>query len=355
MIVPPDVKAELAVSHKNATLRSLMLQREIVLVHQILTQANTPYVALKGAFLAYHAYPHPGLRPLRDVDVLVPKDRTLEAYQVLLDGGFARMRQFPGIPKAVMEVLHHLPPVRSASGRVHVELHSRLFDHKKNGLAQADPSETREFWGRCIQRPLANHAITFQSPTDLLLHLIEHAVYHHKFNNGPLLLSDLAFLVSTQTIDWKLFWEMAKKGQQTRGCLLALKLTQRYWGVDRIVWPPVVEPEPTLMDEPLDTAALLMLRDLSSSSDMNLDNEIGRAKGSIARIGVMLSKAFPPKAMISASYPVAQNSWRVYLWYPVKWHHLLTKRLFGFLKFRQQRHLRSEIKQIAALDQWLAG
>ena len=357
LIIPPDVKADLALNHKNAALRSLMLQREIVLLHQILNKANIPYVALKGAYLAYHAYPQPALRPLRDVDILVPKDRTLEAYQALLDGGLSRISQYhhAGMPKAVMEVWHHLPPLRSASGRVHVELHSRLFDHEKDGLAQVDPSETRKLWDRCIKMPLANQAITFQSPTDLLLHLIEHAVYHHKFSNGPLLLSDLAYLINTQAIDWHLFWEMADMGRQTRGCLLALKLTQRYWGIDRIVWPQVAQPEPTLMDEPLDAAALLMLRDLSSSSDIHLNGEIGRAKGFVAKIGVLLSGVFPPKAVMAATYPVAQYSWRVYLWYPVRWHYLLTRRFLGFLRFRQQRHLYSEITQIAALEQWLAS
>ena len=357
LIIPPDVKAELALSHKNAALRSLMLQREIVLLHQILTKANIPYVALKGSYLAFHAYPQPALRPLRDVDILVPKDRALEAYQVLLDGGLSRMSHYSylGIPKAVMEVSHHLPPVRSASGRVLVELHSRLSDHKKNGLAQADPSDTPEFWDRCIKMPLANQAITFQSPTDLLLHLIEHAVYHHKFDNGPLLLSDLAYLINTQTIDWNLFWEMAKKGRQTRGCLLALKLTERYWGVEDIAWSESAEPGTAPTQEAVDCASVMMLQDFSARNDMNLNNEIGRATGSVEKIGVMLSKVFPPKAVISADYPVAQDNWRVYLWYPVKWHHQFTKRLYGFLKFGLQRRLHPKVTQMVALEQWLAG
>ena len=355
LIIPPDVKADLALNHKNATLRSLMLQREIVLLHQILNNANIPYVALKGAYLAYHAYPQPALRPLRDVDILVPKDRTLEAYQALLDGGLSRMGQFSGMPKALMEVSHHLPAVRSASGRVLVELHSRLFEHERDGLAQVDPSDTQGFWDRCIEMPLANQAITFQSPTDLLLHLIEHAVYHHKFDNGPLLLSDLAYLINRQPIDWNLFWAMAKKGRQTRGCLLALKLTERYWGVEGIAWGEGAEPVTAPTQEALDCASAMMLCDFSARNDMNLNSEIGRAKGSAARIGVLLSKVFPPKAVISANYPVAQDSWRVYLWYPVKWHHQFTKRLFGFLRFGLQRRLHSKATQLAALEQWLAG
>lgn len=355
LTIAPEVKADLAASHKKATLRSLMLQREIVLLHQIFKKANIPYVALKGAFLAFHAYPQPALRPLRDVDILVPKDRTLEAYQVLLDGGLSRTVFGPGNPEAAMRAWHHLPPLRAASGQITVELHSRLSDHERDGILQADPSDTTEFWDRCIEMPLANHAITFQSPTDLLLHLIEHAVYHHKFSNGPLLLSDLAYLVNTQKIDWKLLLDLANKGHQTRGCLLALKLTQRYWGVDSIVWPNADTPKLAMLEETSDTCSVLMLGDSSTHNYVGLNAEIHRAVGWPAKIRVVLTKVFPPRTTIAAYYPVAPDSWRVYLWYPARWHHQLTRWLYGFLRLRQQQRLHAEVTQIAALEQWLAG
>ena len=354
LIIPPDLKSNLAASYKNATLRSLMLQREIVLLHRILKKENIPYVALKGSYLAFHAYPQAALRPLRDVDILVPKDRALEAYQLLIDGGLTRIDHYRGNPEATMSLSNHLPPLRSASGQINVELHSRLFDYEKDGLAQPDPTDTVAFWDRCIQMPLANQAIMFQSPTDLLLHLIEHAVYHHKFDNGPLLLSDLAYLINTQPIDWSLFWAMAKTGRQTRGSLLALKLTQRYWGVEGITWSPGDEHHGALMDEPITAAALLMLRDLSNKNDLSLHNEIGKAEGSAAKFRVLLGKVFPPKANIAANYPVSPDHWRVYLWYPVKWHHQLTNRLFGFLRLERRQHLWPEIKQLADLERWLA-
>lgn len=352
--IPLEVKTDLAATYKKATLRSLMLQREILLLHQILHKANIPYVALKGSYLAFHAYPHPALRALRDVDILVPKDRALEAYQRLLDGGLTRISHYRGNLEATMSLSNHLPPLRTASGQINIELHSRLFDYERDGIAQLDPSEMSEFWKRCIQIPLANQAITFQSPTDLLQHLIEHAVYHHKFDNGPLLLSDLAYLINTQPIDWPLFWEMANNGRQTRGCMLALKLAQRYWAVEGISWPPGYENIDALMDEPINAAALLMLREPSNRSDISLHNEIGRAEGVAAKIHVVLRKVFPPKAKIAANYPVSQDNWRIYLWYPAKWHHQFTNRLFGFLRLEQRQNLLPEIKQLADLERWLA-
>ena len=100
LIVPQDIKTDLASDFKKATFRSLMLQREILLLHQILIKANIPYVALKGSYLAFHAYPHPAMRPLRDIDILVPRDKTLEAYQLLIDQGLSRIPHYPGNPAA---------------------------------------------------------------------------------------------------------------------------------------------------------------------------------------------------------------------------------------------------------------
>lgn len=355
LTIPSNVKADLAASYKKATLRSLMLQREIVLLHQILHKPNIPYVLLKGSYLAFHAYPHPALRALRDIDILVPRERVLEVFQLLLDSGLTRIDDYRGDPAAAMALFHHLPPLLSSSGLITVELHNRLFDHERNGWAQPDPSDRPTFWNRCIQMPVANQAITFESPTDLLLHLIEHAVYHHKFDNGPLLLSDLAYLITTQPIEWPLFWEMAKEGKQIRGCILALKLTQRYWGVEGITWPSGDELAGAAMDEAIKAAALLMLKDLSHHLYLGLHHEIGRAEGFSAKLRVLFGKVFLPKARIAASYPVTVDSWRIYLWYPVKWHHLLMKRLSGFLRFNRRKHLLPEVKQIAQLERWLAA
>lgn len=88
--VPQPVRDKLAKSFKAATLRSLVLQRELLQVHRILDKSGIAYAALKGAYLAFHAYPHPALRPLRDLDILVPEDRVFSAYRALIEGGVRR-------------------------------------------------------------------------------------------------------------------------------------------------------------------------------------------------------------------------------------------------------------------------
>ena len=145
--VPEAVKAGLAASFKRATLHILAMQRELLLTHRILKKARIPHIALKGAFLAFNAYPNPALRPLRDLDILVPKDSVLHAYQVLQDGGLSRLAEHPGDPSAVAELYKHLPPLVSPSGQTCIELHLRLSNHPPHDK-QADLADDPELWLR---------------------------------------------------------------------------------------------------------------------------------------------------------------------------------------------------------------
>ncbi|TXT37594.1 MAG: hypothetical protein FD135_3490 [Comamonadaceae bacterium] len=355
LTIPPECRAEWARSHKKNTLRNLLLQRELLLVHQLFKNAAIPYMALKGAYLAYHAYPNPALRPMRDLDILVPKDQVLKAYQILLDAGMSHMEDYQGSPEVVMALYKHLPPLRSASGQVNVELHSRLFHHESEGRPQPDLSDTPGFWDRITSAPIANQVISFEPPTELLLHMIVHAVYDHQFNNGPLLLSDLAFLLSTQTIDWPLFWSLAQLGQQTRGCLLALKLTQRYWGIEHMVWPSTTADEQIELDAATDMAACLMLRDFEARGDVFLHHELLKSTSPKEKIFFLLRKIFPSKDWIAAIYPVRRDSWQIYFWYLVRLLDRLRYRVPAFWRARQQPQLQHEVKEITRLTQWLAG
>lgn len=353
--IPDAVADELQQSFKRAAMRALVWQRELVRVHRILDRAAIPHAALKGAYLAFHAYPHPALRPLRDLDILVPENRAPEAFQALIDGGLSRNDDYPGSPAAYLQHSKHFPPLRSPAQQISVELHNRLFHPEHNGQAQVDLSATPMFWQRCIQNYVANETVPFVSPTDLLLHLIVHAVFDHQFNNGPLLLSDIAFLLENQEIDWPLFWAMAEQGQHKRGCLLALKLMERYWGMKSIGWPGGVARDTASMEAQLDIAALLMLRDFEIRSDVTLAKEVAHHPSLIGKFGALLRKIFVPKMQIAASYPVSKNSALIYFWYPVRWWRLATKRLPEFLRARQQVHVITEVRQLTELDRWLAN
>ncbi|MFV5215831.1 nucleotidyltransferase family protein [Azonexus caeni] len=350
---PEALRGRLANQFKQAALRALTVQRELLLVHRILQAAGIPHVALKGAFLAFHAYPNPALRPLRDVDILVPQKAVLEAYQALIDGGLQRIKAYAGDPEATLVIGHHLPPLLSPSANVHVELHARLFHQDKSRNSREDLSEDQAFWARVRSISVASNEVPFESSTDLLLHMIVHAVYDHQFTNGPLLLSDLAYLLTSQPIDWPLFWRLAHDRGQVRGCLLAFGLLERYWGKLPVTFPENLVRADMVM--PIDDAALMMLRDFDARTDVTLGNEVAAQASLLRKLKLLLSKAFPPKVQIAAQYPVSQHSLRVYFWYPVKWWSLLAFRLPRYLRSLTHDRVQGEVQGVREIERWLAA
>ncbi|UCC87654.1 MAG: nucleotidyltransferase family protein [Anaerolineales bacterium] len=86
--------------------------------------AGIPALVLKGAALAHMVYPEPGLRPMSDVDILVPESDARRAQEVLADLGF----RAPLPPGSIL--LHrHLTEatLHTESVPVMVEIHLKLF------------------------------------------------------------------------------------------------------------------------------------------------------------------------------------------------------------------------------------
>lgn len=351
--IPADIRQELAAGFKRSTLNALALRRELILIHRLLKAAGIPYLALKGAFLAFHAYPGPGLRPLRDLDILVPEGEALRAFETLIAGGLVRPAAYQGNPEAVISIHKHLPPLRTASGRVTVEVHARLHNPVRGAANWTDPSAAPAFWHRAIEVQADGEALRFPAPTDQLLHLIIHAVQEHKFTNGPLILSDIAFLLERQPIDWDGFWQGAARAHLLRTCWLTLSLVEVYWGGANIRWPEASLSYPGA-ERAREQAALLMLRDFGIRDDVRLARDLGQVKASRDLLGFLLDRLFPPKARIAALYPVHQDSPLLYLYYlPHLWR-LASQRLPDFLQSRRHPHIQAEIDLLGELEQWLS-
>lgn len=352
--VPVGVREELAKDIKRATLHAQVMRREWVLIHRLLTVAGIPCLALKGAFLAYYAYPKPGLRPMRDLDILVPAAEALRAFEVLIGGGLIRPPQYQGDVQAQMCIFRHLPPLRTASGLAMVEVHASLHNTDEGKPCRHDPCSAPTFWRRAIEVQVGGETLRVPAPTDQLLHLIAHAILDHKFSNGPLILSDIAFLLERQPIDWASFWRTASEGRLKRACWLTLRLVEAYWGGENIGWPAESMTFPST-DRALQQGALLMLRDCDASSDVHLAHELGQVDSARAWLWFLVDRLFPPKAQIAIAYPVRQDSALLYLYYLLRLWRLASQRLPQFIKSRRQLHVRAELELLDDMENWLGG
>ena len=104
--LPTPVRRELqalVLRHEHANRVRLGVLREIL---QTLASREIPAIVLKGGALAYVLYPRPGLRPMRDLDILIGHDRAEDGQQALRELGFAVPRH---APSPFLERHHHLP------------------------------------------------------------------------------------------------------------------------------------------------------------------------------------------------------------------------------------------------------
>lgn len=351
LMIPAELGAAWTHSRRLLTVRLLMLQRELLAMHDMLAEAACPYLALKGAYLAWYAYPEPGLRPLRDLDLLVPRDRAMELFERMLAKGYRRTKRYMGDAQAYLEFSHQLPPLRSPSGETVVELHTRLFHRHGRPAAIRDPSEDPAYWARSIERTMMGRAVRFPAVEDLLVHLIEHAVYGHQFDNGPLLFSDIAFLLATHPLDWPLFWRLADDAKCRRGAQLSFALVRRYWPDTPFV-PPESSDEP-VPEEVLRAAAGSSLRGQEHRASDHLLVDARLTEGSAKRTAHVWRRLFPERNNIALIYPVRADSPFIAYYYARRLWTLATERLPSVLSALTGRRSHETVDGLVLIHRWL--
>jgi hypothetical protein len=147
---------------------------------------------LKGAALALLAYGDPGLRPMSDVDVLVPSAQARAAMRVLADAGWTSVARSP---EALIPYQHALSFENGKGGRC--DLHWRLLC---DGDEQASDDE---YWADPIAFELAGEPAYALSASNQLLHVCVHGA---RWDSSPAIrwIADATWLLRAPglTIDW---------------------------------------------------------------------------------------------------------------------------------------------------------
>ena len=262
--LPPELRADWQAEHRVAALRAMLTRQELIDCANLLEAAGLAPIALKGAWLTRHAYPDPALRPMRDIDLLVPRDGVLAGYAALLAAGYTELEP-PEMPLAqVVRLDKHMPPLLAPRGTV-VELHHRLWE-PDGRLDHASPAQNEAaLRSRAV---CDDDGLHYLAPHDTLAHLIVHAVYSHRLDCGPLLLPDIDFLVQAAPIDWAAFWAQASAEGWRSGARLVLDLVAHYRTGAAIDFGP--DSGPPSPPELFEAAPDLLLQDLDTRGSAGL-------------------------------------------------------------------------------------
>lgn len=353
--VPQLIAAELAAEFRAQTLRSLELRGVIIGIQRCLRERRIDAVFLKGAFLAFQVYPHPALRPLRDLDILVRRQDGVAAFDALKCAGFTRLSAAAGDPAAAALYRKHLPPLASKSGSVLVELHTRLFEtHGDRGSAPGELADEPAVWNRRIFADEGTARVAYLSPADQLLHVMVHAIVDHHLDNGPLTLADIAYLVRQSDIDWPLFWRNADAGGWLKCCWLLLH------AVDRL-YVPLAFPPPEFVglarppEQLIEAVGTLMLDDRTRRLDVGLSADMQHAGTLSARARLLLGRMFPSRGRLAAYGATSPGRVPVAGAYLAHWWRLASVRLPAYLSHRHVEEFSEEAGALARLQRWMDG
>ena len=168
--IPADVRERLRLAYYVSARRNKRLYQELGPVLRCLRGSGIPVVVLKGAYLAEAVYGDVALRPMCDVDLLVPEEEMQEAQATISGIGFVSGK--PEDTTLPPRIHKHLPAL--VKGDLAVEVHWTIAPDSMPSAMRPD-----NLWDRVRPTTVAGEDVLALSPEDLLLHLCLHFGYQH--------------------------------------------------------------------------------------------------------------------------------------------------------------------------------
>lgn len=200
--------------------KNLWLLRELFVLLDVLAANGIPAIPHKGPVLGMRLYNHPGLRPSRDLDILVPAANVEAAASLLLSHGY-RPREPVLDQEYEARFGTHRELVRPDSSIV--ELHWTVFEHSAH-IQQS----VAELWTCAGEDSVLGRRVAVWPPEMQLTILCVHGCKHEWERIEWL--CDVAKLAE-QIADWRSTFDRAHQMHTGRMVFLGLALARDLLGV----------------------------------------------------------------------------------------------------------------------------
>ncbi|WP_291321975.1 nucleotidyltransferase family protein [Desulfonatronospira sp.] len=207
----------IAASARQAALADILMEEAVKNVSRAFSSARIPAVWLKGAALARTVYPQSCLRPMGDLDVLVPFDQREQALETLFTLGYELDTRsiLPQVDPAVLEkrkgrdevyakklCVHHFVLKGGRSDKVLLELHFGLRCHNNSLLL---PEKHMQGFFQHTRSLLLDDqtSITVLLPEAHLPYLAVHSIVQHGGEGASLMRDlDMHLLITKNDLHW---------------------------------------------------------------------------------------------------------------------------------------------------------
>ena len=350
--VPDGVRERLRGVYLNTAACNVRLYEELRPLLLALHEFGIPVLVLKGAYLAENVYRNIALRPMCDIDLLVPASLAREAWRVVKALGYRLI--YPAtetlIPSFGKDFVCQKP-----GGFVPVEVHWTI---RITGLSdEKDCMNDEELWQNARAVRIAEIDTATLSVEDFLLHLCLHASYQHEFDCGLRVLCDIAVFIERfePEINWSVLCARASHYRWRKGVYLILYLASFRTGA-------AVPAEVLTALEPADLSAEMIeqaerrLFDVGAETAAMTANTINFFKpGRLGdRAAVLWRRLFPSREEMAYMYPIPPGSWVLYGYYLVRVRDLMRRHgAAAWRLLRGDRELAETVRQRDALREWL--
>ncbi|MFN2159650.1 MAG: nucleotidyltransferase family protein, partial [Anaerolineales bacterium] len=217
--IPGDVNEQLLLMYVQSTRRNLNLFRESARFLDLLDQQNIMTIVLKGTSLANTVYEDNGLRPMTDIDLLIPEENLCAAVDMAKSLGY--YDPFPEAGPGLKKILsHHVYLIKEKQSSVQMELHHTLLggDAFRYSVpvdwffTQVEPFRF-QYQDKNQKQLKDEYRNVFKlNPAAQLLFLTAHITLQHGLNASPLIWFydlDRICRIEADRIDWNLLLEKA--------------------------------------------------------------------------------------------------------------------------------------------------
>lgn len=197
-VLPATTLARLRSAYIATGSQNTLRQRDLARVLEALRAAGVESLLLKGAALVDTIYRNPALRPMVDVDLLVPRDRVAAALAALANCGYAPSRAEVA-PGALVTYENEIALYGPTPLATPIELHWSLLDSPY----YQERLDMAWYWQSALPHEVAGQATQVLGPVALLLHLAAHWTLHHP-GDALLWQHDIAAVIVTEgpRLDW---------------------------------------------------------------------------------------------------------------------------------------------------------
>ena len=222
-IIPPAVLARWKSQYEAHVAKSLALAGQLFSLISRFQSDGVLAVPVKGPILALSVYGELGMRTIRDLDFVFPKEQVLSARDILVSEGYVMQsaRHWHSDASLLRSIYSEFTMSRDM---VQVDVHWRI-------LPSFFPFQldSPSLWADCVQQTIAGRTVTVFSPEHQLLYLAAHGAKHYWARLQWL--CDFAKFVQVIPVDWERAFLLCGEAGSIRVLSHALVLVHELLGI----------------------------------------------------------------------------------------------------------------------------